>query len=82
MVIELNLHGMTLPNLTEYVRAKCGEHGTVSRISVHLYPLELRQTQPFAVVEMSSPDENSRLRNTIGDGWFAGGVCIHLVHKP
>lgn len=81
MVIELNLHKMTLPDLTQYVRGKCSEHGAVTKISVHLYPLMAGRNQPFAIVEMSSPEETSRLRNTIGDGFFSGGVCINLVHK-
>jgi hypothetical protein len=81
MVLELNLHKMTLPELRQYVDGKCGEHGTVKNISVRLYPPALGQDRPFAVVEMSSPEENLRLRNTIGDGYFAGGVCINLVHK-
>jgi len=58
MVIELNLHKMMLPELTQYVRDKCNEHGTVTNISVHLYPIVDRRSEPFAVVKMSSPDEN------------------------
>jgi hypothetical protein len=81
MVIELNLHKMTLPDLTQYVRDKCNEHGTVANISVHLYPLLKGRDRPFAVVEMSSPEENSRLRDAIGDGYFASGVCINLAHN-
>jgi len=81
MVLELNLHKMTLPDLTQCVRSKCAEYGTVKSISVHLYPLIEGRDRPFAVVEMSSDEENSRLRNTIGDGYFAGGVCINLIHR-
>jgi len=81
MVIELNLHKMTLPELAQYIRGRCGEYGTVTNISVHLYPIMQGRDRPFAVVQMSAPDENSRLRNSIGDGFFAGGVCINLIHK-
>ena len=79
MVLELNLHQLTLQQLTQYVRSKCNEYGTVTNISVHLYPLEWKRDQPFAVVEMSSDEENVLLRNAIGDGYFGGGVCINLI---
>ncbi|MGQ0526047.1 MAG: hypothetical protein ACT4P8_20575 [Betaproteobacteria bacterium] len=81
MVIELNLHKMSVPQLTQYVRDRCIEYGTVENITVHLYPLVEGRDRPFAIVQMSSSEENARLRNTIGDGYFAGGVCINLVHK-
>ena len=81
MVLELNLHRMTAPQLTQYVRDKCTEHGTVLNITVHLYPLMEGRDRPFAIVQMSSSEDNARLRQTIGDGFFAGGVCINLVHK-
>ena len=81
MVIALNLHKMTLPQLTQYVQGQCADYGTVKKVSVHLYPLEVGQGQPFAIVEMSSPEENAALRRAIGDGYFAAGVSINLIHK-
>lgn len=81
MVIELNLHNMTVPQLTQYVQDQCRNYGTVKRVSVHLYPLEVGQGQPFALVEMSSSEENATLRAAIGDGYFASGVSINLIHN-
>lgn len=81
MVIALNLHNMTVPQLTHYVQDQCRNYGTVKKVSVHLYPLEVGENQPFAIVEMSSPEENATLRSAIGDGYFAGGVSINLIHN-
>jgi len=81
MVLALNLYQMTLPQLTQYIHGKCSEYGTVKQVSVHLYPLTSRRDQPFAVVEMASPEENKKLKDTIGDGYFSGGITVNLQHK-
>jgi hypothetical protein len=81
MVLELNLYKMTLPQLTQYIQSKCSEYGTVKTLSVHLYPLTSGKDKPFALVDMSAPGENMKLKDAIGDGYFAGGITVNLKHK-
>lgn len=82
MVLELNLHELTLRQISEFIKNKCSQYGTVLSVSLRLFPISADQGKSFAVIEMSSPEENAKLRETVGDGYFAEGVVVHLVHNP
>jgi hypothetical protein len=45
---------------------------------VKLFPLSTGHARSFAVIEMASPEENTRL---IGDGYKDKGVLVNLLHK-
>jgi len=79
MVLELNLRELTLQHISEFVKGKCSEYGTVLSVSLRLFPIPTGKS--FAVVEMASAEENTKLRETVGDGYFAEGVVVHLMHK-
>lgn len=82
MVLELNLHELTLRQISEFIKNKCSEYGTVLSVSLRLFPISADQGKSFAVIEMSSPEENAKLRETVGDGYSDQGVVVHLVHNP
>lgn len=81
MGIELDLSKLTTPQIADAVRTKCSQYGAVKAVSVHLHPAPSGGQQPFAIVEMASAEEMSAVRRGLGDGYFAGGVTIHLAHK-
>lgn len=82
MVLELNLHELTLRQITEFIKAKCSEYGTVLSVSLRLFPVSSDNGHSFAIVEMASAEENEKLRETVGDGYSDRGVVVHLVHSP
>lgn len=69
MVLELDLYHLTLQQIGEFVRSKCSQYGTVLSVSVKLFPISSDHGRSFAVIEMASPEENTKLRDTIGDGY-------------
>ncbi|MGQ0523187.1 MAG: hypothetical protein ACT4P8_05955 [Betaproteobacteria bacterium] len=81
MMLATNLYSSTLPEIGRFVRDNCGQYGTVLSVTVHLYPVSTGQDRPFAIVEMSSSEENSRLREEIGDGYFGDGVLVQLWRR-
>jgi trehalose-6-phosphate synthase len=80
MVLELDLYHLTLQQISEFVRRKCSQYGTVLSVSVKLFPISTGQPRSFAVVEMASPEENTKLRDSIGDGYKDKGVLVDLLH--
>jgi len=82
MVLELNLHELTLRQISEFIKTKCSRYGTVLSVSLRLFPIATDEGRSFAVIEMASPDENVKLRETVGDGYADRGVVVHLVHNP
>jgi hypothetical protein len=81
MVLELDLYHLTLQQISEFVRRKCAQYGTVLSVSVKLFPLSTGHARSFAVIEMASPEENTRLMDSIGDGYKDKGVLVNLLHK-
>ncbi|MBI4203754.1 MAG: hypothetical protein HY527_01895 [Betaproteobacteria bacterium] len=47
-----------------------------------LFPISTDEGRSFAIVEMASPEENTKLRETVGDGYCGDGVVVHLLHHP
>lgn len=82
MVLELNLHELTLRQISEFIKVKCSEYGTVLSVSLRLFPISTDNGHSFAIVEMASPEENAKLRATVGDAYSERGVVVHLVHGP
>ena len=82
MVLELDLYHLTLQQISEFVRSRCSQYGTVSSVSVKLFPISTDHGRSFAIVEMASPVENTRLRERVGDGYSDQGVIVHLFHDP
>lgn len=82
MVLELDLYHLTLQQISEFVRTRCSQYGTVSSVSVKLFPISTDEGRSFAIVEMASPEENTKLRETVGDGYCGDGVVVHLLHHP
>ena len=82
MVLELDLYHLTLQQISEFVRSKCSRYGTVLSVSLKLFPIASDDGRSFAIIEMSSPEENTRLREMIGDGYSDRGVVVHLLHNP
>ena len=81
MVLELDLYHLTLQQISEFVRGKCCQYGTVLSVSVKLFPISTDDGRSSAIIEMASAEENTRLRETIGDGYTDRGVVVHLVHN-
>jgi hypothetical protein len=81
MVLELNLYHLTLQQISEFVRCKCSQYGTVFSVSVKLFPISSDHGRSFAIIEMASPEENAKLRETIGDGYADRGVVVDLLHN-
>jgi hypothetical protein len=48
---------------------------------VKLFPLSTDHARSFAVIEMASPEENTKLMDSIGDGYKDKGVLVNLLHK-
>ena len=82
MVLELDLYHLTLQQISEFVRSKCSRYGTVLSVSLKLFPIASDDGRSFAIIEMASPEENTRLREMIGDGYSDRGVVVHLLHNP
>lgn len=82
MVLELDLYRLTLQQISEFVRNKCSSYGTVLSVSLKLFPLSSDKGNSSAVIEMASPEQNARLRESIGDGYTERGVVVHLIHNP
>lgn len=82
MVLELDLYHLTLQQISEFVRNKCSRYGTVLSVSLKLFPIATDKGHSFAVIEMASPEQNTRLRESIGDGYTDRGVVVHLLHNP
>ena len=82
MVLELDLYHLTLQQISEFVRSRCSRCGTVLSVSVKLFPISTDHGRSFAIIEMASPEENTRLRETVGDGYSERGVVVHLLHNP
>jgi hypothetical protein len=82
MVLELDLYHLTLQQISEFVRSKCSQYGTVFSVSVKLFPISSDRGRSFAIIEMASPEENTKLRETIGDGYADQGVVVNLLHNP
>lgn len=81
MVLELDLYHLTLQQISEFVRRKCAQYGTVLSVSVKLFPISTGHARSFAVIEMASPEENTKLMDSIGDGYRDKGVLVNLLHK-
>ena len=81
MVLELDLYHLTLQQISEIVRGKCSQYGTVLSVSVRLFPISTDDGRSSAIIEMASAEENAKLRETIGDGYTDRGVVVHLVHN-
>ena len=81
MIPAANLYSSTEAEIAHFVRDNCAQYGTVLAIAVHLYPTSTGQDRPFAVVNMSSLEENVRLREEIGDGYFGDGVLVQLIRR-
>ncbi len=81
MVLELDLYHLTLQQISEFVRGKCSQYGTVLSVSVRLFPISTDDGRSSAIIEMASAEENTKLRETIGDGYTERGVVVHLVHN-
>jgi hypothetical protein len=81
MVLELDLYHLTLQQISEFVRKKCAQYGTVLSVSVKLFPISTGHARSFAVIEMASDEENARLMDSIGDGYRDKGVLVNLLHE-
>lgn len=78
-MLATDLYGWTVARIAQFVRDTCSQYGTVSMVSVHLYPLQFGLHKPFALVEMSKPQENTEVREAIGDSYFGNAVLVNLV---
>lgn len=81
MVLELDLYHLTLQQISEFVRSKCSQYGTVLSVSVRLFPISADGGRSSAIVEMASAEENTKLRETIGDDYADQGVVVNLRHN-
>ena len=76
--LTLDLNRMSSRRVIERVESRCAHYGKVQTVSLYGFPVLGTQSEPFAVVEMSTPEATAELRAALGETNFGEGVLIPL----
>jgi chemotaxis family two-component system response regulator Rcp1 len=78
-MLELDLRNLTVTELEEIVTSRCAQFGLVTNVSVH-GPVE-GDSDPFALVSMSTYDAFDHLLAKFADSRFGSSAVIRLVQR-
>jgi hypothetical protein len=72
-LMELDLNNATA--LVELITKRCSAYGKVASVEVH------REPSPFALVEMSRPDQTEKVASQYQGSIFGNAALVRLKHK-